>query len=144
MLFYLVTFLLVHLNLQPFIKRNLNTMETMSLIISVFTIYLGLFFISARYEDGGNLIFYFHLLIVVLSEVNTLMCCIVVIIQNAVFVIFLLYHYISEFRKSLRYNHQKIFIFLCFFCRKQKFEKIQSKLLEKDLFIDKIEEIITS
>ena len=54
MVFYLILSLLK----KPFIKKELNNLETISLIISCMTIYCGLFYLSTENPEGQQVMYY--------------------------------------------------------------------------------------
>jgi len=79
----LIVFLYLNTNWKPFVNRALNSLETLSLISSMVTIYCGLFFISDTEEQHINI----SVSQLVLTE-NVKMLFFVVIVSVNVFFFF--------------------------------------------------------
>ena len=48
---FLICFLILHLRKQPYYTDDLNNIESISLLILIFVIYFGLFYLTGKNDD---------------------------------------------------------------------------------------------
>ena len=111
----IVVFLYLTLKYRPYTRRSYSDLECFSLVVTMITIYLGVFFISdstqfdedydrtTKYGWTGNKAarnFFFA----------------VILISNCVFLVYWLYLTTKDFRAKLRNSHGIVYLTVCL-CR---------------------------
>jgi hypothetical protein len=139
-------FLVINYKVNPFAKSSLNWLEAISLISINLTVYCGLFFISARSEDGSN-IKHKRFLIFLLVQLNVFsewFLFLIIAISNSTFFVNISYFIFVDFRNNVRVKNKKVFVTLCYCCNKKKFEQKKYYFLKRDDFKQIRQQIINS
>ncbi|CDW85156.1 UNKNOWN [Stylonychia lemnae] len=147
MLFVLLGFLMVNLQKEPFQIKELNDLESLSLITSMITIYCGLFFIlnkplqwiEQNPDDSRGAIS--------LDNNSQRSLLAFILLSNIVFLLFWLLKMYSEIRSKLRSKLTKFYLIvcLCFNQNRLNQEFVEEDIkLQNDQYYDELNKMLTN
>ena len=110
---------------RPYTRRAYSNLECLSLIVTLLTIYFGIFFISdaTKFEESDRTTKYGW----TATYSARIFFFVVIIIANAVFLVYWVILIAIDLRSNLRAKHEHIYLSLCLCKNRGKLEK------EKDI-----------
>ena len=124
-LLLLVMYLYLNIKIQPYMFRDLNDMETLSIFTSMITIYCGWYFLSDQPEiynssdvtlqsaDNG----------LRLNSPSKMFLFLVILVSNLMFFAYWTYKMMGEIKNTLRLKFKKAYLYIFWWGNKQKMAK---------------------
>ncbi len=107
----LIFSIFLSLRVSPFLERNVNRLEVVSLLALVVTVYCGIFFLSAR--NPANFI---HGKDFALSDSHKWVLFLAIILSNGVFISLWIYRLLGHLRDKLLTRFPGCYRFFCLCC----------------------------
>ncbi len=79
-----------------------------------------------------------------MNKTSEYMLFFVILFSNLLFFAFVFYYMAVEFRKMLMRKKEKVFIFLCYCCRKERFKQKKDEMMAEFKFNERNQNIINS
>lgn len=112
---------------RPYSRVVFQDLETLSLIVTMITVYCGLYFISDNNITTENEISDSYKLGVSLHANTKLFFFILIVVANLFFFIYWLLKILQEFRHKFRAKFETLYLFMCLCSDKQKLEKEKAR-----------------
>lgn len=115
MFLLLIIFIVINLKKQPFMTVVLNDLETLSLTVSMLTVYCGLFYLSntpQKYIDDYPEL---STTAMQLSNSTSMILFFIILMVNIIFFSYWMYYMFQEIKNKFRKKAEKLYLWL-FLC----------------------------